>query len=161
VSDIIVGTGEDGSDLAADDLTAKLLLRVRERRDAAWAVLCHSRIVVNVCPKDDPPYYKKGAPVDCTIYITEKYLSWWHQNTECWRAVVAATQDAWGVDENWAGHNMIVEAMLVVPQDLQHFVAENTGRPKPRRYNTTAVQLHERDGTQAGCVATSGVNGVL
>jgi hypothetical protein len=50
------------------------------------------------------------------------------------------------VDENWPGHNLHVEWLLDVPPDLQDFVAEHTDRPMPRRYNTTAVQLYERDG---------------
>lgn len=51
-----------------------------------------------------------------------------------------------GMDYDWPGHNLEVEWLLDVPADLQSFVAANTDRPRPRRYNTSAVQLLDRDG---------------
>jgi hypothetical protein len=42
--------------------------------------------------------------------------------------------------------HMTIEFILDVPDDLVDFVAQNTDRPKPRRYNSTAVTYIERGG---------------
>jgi hypothetical protein len=148
MGEAIVGTSEDGRDVAANDLAAKFLLRLRDRQEAVWAVVSHGRVVVDVYASDsdhdDGP--SAGDPCECTVYVPIKYMEWWSDGDICLNAVRAAACSAWSVPSYWAAQNVKVEWLLEVPKDLQHFVAENTGRPMPRRYNTTAVQLYDRDG---------------
>jgi Protein of unknown function (DUF559) len=150
MADVIVGTGEDGADVVADDLAAKFLLKLRNRQEAVWAVVCHGRVVVDVytteteSEEDGAP--RSGEPSECTVYVPIRYMEWWSNSDACLNAVRAAASSAWNMGYYWAQNNVKVDWLLEVPDDLQYFVTENTDRPKPRRYNTTAVQLFDRDG---------------
>lgn len=149
--DVVPGTTEDGADASQDDTAQRLLNTLRIGQEAVWAVLSQGRILVESRWEESPE--PPGWPVEnvtgCTIYIPTGFMEWWNVNShECWSALHAAARSAWGVrwDDLLMDRLITVEPLLAVPPELIDFVAQNTGRPKPRRYNSTAVQYFERDG---------------
>ena len=147
-AEIIQGTGEDGADLAIETFTRSFMNNLRARQEAVWGVLSHGRVVVDVTSQDSDNAPSEDVPAHCAIYLPERYKQWWdtHQS-ECSNGIVGAMCGAWGMSRDWAWDCHSIHILLDVPQELVHFVAENTNRPKPRRYNSTAVTSYfERDG---------------
>jgi hypothetical protein len=143
--DVIPGVAEDGSDLASDDWAGRLLAELQLRQEAVWAVVSQGRIVPATGEGKDGFDFVSH----CEIYLPRRFEDWWRQNLNvCWSTLYDAVRSAWG----WRGDEASLDArlsvvpILDVPDELVDFVAQNTDRPRPRRYNTTAVQYIERDG---------------
>lgn len=115
-------------------------------RQDVWAVISQGRIVITTHQGLD------GEEVSrCTVYLPARFADWWQDEDHrylCWGTIIDAARAAFG----WRGDDRQLESaigvlpILDIPDELVDFVAQNTDRPRPRRYNTTAVQLFERDG---------------
>lgn len=144
---MLPGTGEDGADADFDDFGARLLSELSRRQEAVWAVVSQGRVVVSTVTVDrvDPPFLSEVVVTAYTVYVPSRFRDWWSDNhRSCWSVLCASARAAWGMD--YPEQHLTIEFMLDVPAELVDFVAQNTGRPKPRRYNSTAVQYFERDG---------------
>jgi hypothetical protein len=83
----------------------------------------------------------------CTIYLPPRFVDWWNENSaSCWAVLKESARAAWTISDYALKYEVAIQSILDVPAELVDFVAQNTGRPKPRRYNSTAVQYYERDG---------------
>jgi hypothetical protein len=144
--DVLPSTGEDGADTRGDDWAALLLSELSCRQEAVWAVVSQGRVVVRTATADhaDPPFSEEVF-VHCNIYVPSRFRDWWSDNNrDCWSVLNDSAAAAWGLKN--PGAYLTIEFIIDVPAELVDFVAQNTGRPKPRRYNSTAVQYYERDG---------------
>jgi len=138
-AEIIPGAGEDGNDLV-ESYKATFLTNVRDRQEAVWAVIMHGRLVVDVESDDEDNGGFRRAPLKFVVYLRQRDKAWWEAHYDiCWSTLSDAIQGAWGVSALWVTSNLHITWLLDIPEELVDFVAQNIGRPKPRRYNSTAV----------------------
>ena len=147
--DAIAGIGNDGADLDAKDPAVRFMADLRERQEAIWAVLAHGSVRFDgqVWWIDDADESHFSKADTCMVYLPRKLgqfdvNDWLETNSE-------DVFHALGVSARLvAGQNCSVQLnwILPIPTELVDFVAKNTSRPMPRRFNSTAVTYTERDG---------------
>jgi Protein of unknown function (DUF559) len=145
---VIAGVTDEGTD-AEPDNKSRFLASVWERQPAVWAMLCHGRIVV-----DDEWVTTNWVEYwdlhRLGIYLPPEHWNWYVDNSSLVnRTMAVALRTVWGSNISFeqAINNIIkVEMIVPIPAYVAQFVAQNTGRPMPRRYNSTAVTFTERDG---------------
>jgi len=145
MADIIPGTGDDGQDLH-DRFVSSFLDHLRRRQEAVWAVVAHGNVLIDVATSD-VNYSHYEYATGATIYIPQRFSSWWMDHHEvCMEAVFGAAESAWDMKPDRKPERIRVFPILSPPAELIDFLAKNTDRPRPRRYNSTAVSVVERDG---------------
>jgi hypothetical protein len=143
---VIAGVTDEGTDAEPTNRSA-FMANLRERQEAVWAMLCHARIVVD----------ERWTEVDygglwvldrLGIYLPPEQWDWYQANQGAVDWTMAnAIRIVWeGFTFQAAINTIEAEWILPIPAHLVDFVAQNTGRPMPRRYNSTAVKFTERDG---------------
>jgi hypothetical protein len=145
---VLAGVAEDGTDDEPSNRSA-FLANVRERQEAVWAMLCHGRVVVDENWYEDN-WGSRWVLNRLGVYLPPEHVRWYQANQEAAdRTVAVAIRAVWSdqtLTHKTALDLLQVEQILPVPAHLIDFVARNTGRPMPRRYNSTAVKYTERDG---------------
>ena len=143
---VLAGVTDEGTDAELDN-KQKFLANVYARQEAVWAMLCHARIVVDEHWNDD---WGGSWMLDrLGIYLPVEQWDWYQANEDfIKRTMAVALRTVWGgVGFQEALNNLMkIEWIMPVPAHLAQFVAQNTGRPMPRRFNSTAVTFTERDG---------------
>lgn len=149
--DLASTMASDGTDLDVSDFTGRLLFELQARDEAIWAVVCQGRVVAAAESHNFDEDRWTEVAAGFTVYLPDRWYQWWsndERSIECWRCLLAAARSVipqvYSNDE--VTNRVHVERLLDVPDELVDFVARNTGRPMPRRYNSTVVPYLERDG---------------
>lgn len=142
--EVIAGVTDAGTDPESDEHRLEFLENVHQRQDAVWAMLCHGRIVVDEFYND----WGNCVLTRLGVYLPGEQWTWYEENFQAidstLKTAMRAVWPSLGFRES--SDKLFVLPMIPVPPHLQDFVAKNTGRPMPRRYNSTAVTYTERDG---------------
>lgn len=146
MADVIGGTTPDGEDFEAGDFEADVLAELRRRQEAIWAVLVQGYQTVDYGDRSDEYDHHWMGPNAIAFYLPRdaKGFDCWAWYAERSRTV----EETVGAAVRALDPYCVVDfqEVLDVPEALLDFVAGNTDRPKPRRYNSTAVTYIERDG---------------
>jgi hypothetical protein len=145
--EILPGVEEDGSDTTNGTLIARFMANLRNRQEAVWAAVSHGRVVIDTEDRQLDVQHCETLVTRCVVYLPKNLKAFWESTDgACYATLADAARGAWGVSENWPWDSLKVEWLLDIPPELADFVAKNIDRPKPRRYNSTAVTYLERDG---------------
>jgi len=128
---------------ASDEDVQGYLSAVRRHQEALWAVLAHCNIVIGPVLKDDFGNDYMGIRIYRPTEIGDfNVQEWWKPRTDTISEILReAASDVWprvyaNVEPRW---------IMTVPDQLADFVAKNTGRPMPGRFNSNLVRYEERD----------------
>ena len=127
---------------ATDDIQ-NFLAAVRRHQEALWAIMAQSNIVIGPVLEDDDGSRRRGIRIYYPAAIGDLDVEAWLEPR--WREVHQVLHEA-AVD-TWPGDwpNVELNSIMAVPEQLADFVAKNTGRPMPGRFNSNLVRYVERD----------------
>ena len=116
---------------------------MRRHQEALWAVLSHCNVVFGESQTDDFNNQWLGLYIYRPAQIGSfDVQAWWQPQKDKLEALVKrAASDAFpditiNPEFGW---------IMPVPDELADFVAKNTGRPMPGRFNSNLVRYVERD----------------
>jgi hypothetical protein len=138
------GTNEDGTDYDQNARIPRFLANLFQRQEAVWGAVCQGRIVVDWRQLD----FDTVEPSRFVMYLPASLCEWWSQHADqCIETIHRSMCSTWPtLRMSEAVTALEIEFQMDVPDELKDFVAKNLDRPKPRRYNSTAVTYLERDG---------------
>lgn len=142
---VIAGVTDAGTDPDAerDEHRWEFLANVQERQPTVWGLLCHCRLVIDEYTND----WGNVLLTRLGVYVPLEHWDLYLQYDESIKHTMAtAACSVWGDGYNTVKQKIRVEQIIPIPAQLADFIAQNTARPMPRRYNSTAVQYTERDG---------------
>jgi hypothetical protein len=148
----IPGVNEDGTDADATGRRARFMASVRDRQEAVWALLAKSRMVIDEehrTGENFGEFYEYWELNRLTIYLSQddELRSWFDAHQQVIRTtIIRAALTVWSDSFGSLGKKVLVEETLEPPKQLIDILAASTDRPKPRRFNSTAVTYIERDG---------------
>lgn len=131
-----------GQDKEAPDELQAFLAAVRVHQEAIWAVLAHCNIVIGPILQGDFGPYLGIRIYRPTLIGDFNVKDWWDPRKEMISDILReAGTDLYPevsvhVEPRW---------IMAVPSELADFVAKNTGRPMPGRFNSNLVRYEQRD----------------